>query len=45
MEEALAAMVMLGFPRPASQKVLKKIFEADPETKVETAIKKALSMM
>lgn len=44
-EEALAALVMLGFPRPAAQKVLKKIFDADPAAKVETAIKKALAML
>ncbi len=44
-DEALAAMVMLGFARPQSQKVLKKLFDNDPTLKVETAIKKALSMM
>ena len=44
-EEALAAMVMLGFARPQSQKVLKKLFDSDPSLKVEAAIKKALSMM
>lgn len=37
-EEALAALVMLGFPKPASQKVLKKLFEAEPAIKVESAI-------
>ncbi|MDE5983256.1 MAG: hypothetical protein K2G92_09130 [Duncaniella sp.] len=36
---------MLGFPRPQAQKVLKKIFEANPAIKVEAAIKQALSMM
>lgn len=44
-EEALAAMVMLGFPRPQALKVLKKIFETNPTIKVEAAIKQALSMM
>lgn len=44
-DEALAALVMLGFPKPQSQKVLSKIFEAEPTVKVETAIKRALSMM
>ncbi|MCM1504016.1 MAG: Holliday junction branch migration protein RuvA [Muribaculum sp.] len=44
-DEALAALVMLGFPRPQSQKVLKKLFEAEPELKVETAIKRALTML
>lgn len=44
-DEALSALIMLGFARPQSQKALKKIFESDPTTKVEAAIKKALSMM
>lgn len=44
-EEALAALTALGFARQQSQKVLQKIFAADPQTKVEVAIKKALSMM
>ncbi|MCM1521320.1 MAG: Holliday junction branch migration protein RuvA [Muribaculaceae bacterium] len=44
-EEALAAMVALGFPRPQSQKVLRRIFDAQPDIKVEAAIKKALGMM
>ena len=44
-DEALAALVMLGFTRQQSQKVLKKLFDNDPTNKVETAIKKALSMM
>ena len=44
-EEALAAMVMLGFARPQVHKVLKKLFDNDPTLKVETAIKKALAMM
>ena len=44
-EEALAALTALGFARQQSQKALKRIFDADPAAKVETAIKKALSMM
>lgn len=44
-EEALAALVMLGFPRPQSMKVLKKLFDAEPLLKVEQAIKRALTMM
>lgn len=44
-DEALAALVMLGFPRPQSMKVLKKLFDADPILKVEQAIKRALTMM
>lgn len=45
LDEALAALTMLGFQRQASMKTLKKIFESDPAIKVEAAIKKALSMM
>ena len=44
-DEALAALVMLGFNRLQSQKVLKKLFDSEPSIKVEIAIKKALSMM
>lgn len=44
-DEALAALVMLGFARPQSQKVLKKLFDADPTLKVEVAIKRALTML
>lgn len=44
-EEALAALVMLGYQRPQSQKVLKKLFEAEPDLKVETAIKRAFTML
>lgn len=44
-QEALSALVMLGFPRPQSQKALSKIFDADPAVTVEAAIKRALSML
>lgn len=44
-EEALAALIMLGFAKPQSQKVLKKLFETDANIKVEAAIKKALTML
>lgn len=44
-EEALTALTILGYTRQQSQKALAKIFEADPATKVETAIRKALAMM
>lgn len=44
-EEALAALVMLGFQRQQSQKVLKKLFDANPSITVEAAIKRALTMM
>lgn len=44
-EEALAALVMLGFPRAAAEKVLKKLYGADRDLKVETAIKQALALL
>ncbi|MCH5221864.1 MAG: Holliday junction branch migration protein RuvA [Muribaculaceae bacterium] len=44
-EEALAALLMLGFDKKHSEKALESLFSADPAIKVETAIKKALSMM
>ena len=44
-DEALAALVMLGFTRAQSQKALNKLFQAEPDLRVETAIKRALSMM
>jgi Holliday junction DNA helicase RuvA len=44
-DEALAALVMLGFAKPASQKVLSKLFSTEPSLKVEQAIKKALTML
>ena len=42
---APAALVMLGFPRPAAAKALRKLFDAEPQIKVEQAIKKALAML
>ena len=44
-EEALAALVMLGFSQQASQKVLKKLLSDTQELNVENVIKKALKMM
>ncbi len=44
-EEALAALVMLGFQKQASQKVLAKIFADDPAITVEAAIKRAFTML
>lgn len=44
-DEALAALTMLGFARQQSQKVLRKIYEADSATTLEVAIKKALAML
>ncbi len=44
-EEALAALVMLGFTRAMSQKVLTKLLASDSRMTVEDAIKQALKMM
>lgn len=44
-DEALAALTALGFARPASQKALRRIFDANPAIKVEAAIKQALGML
>lgn len=44
-EEALAALVMLGFPQQISQKVLKKLYTGNPSISTEDAIKQALKMM
>lgn len=45
LEEALAAMVILGFPRQAASKALNSIFRDNPGVGVEQAIKKALAML
>lgn len=44
-EEALAALVMLGFQKQASQKALNKIFADDPTITVEAAIKRAFTLL
>lgn len=44
-DEALAALLILGYQKSAAQKALDKIFKASPGIKVEQAIKQALSMM
>lgn len=44
-EEAVSALVMLGFAQAASVKVVDKILKEEPVIKVELLIKKALKMM
>ena len=44
-DEAMAALMMLGFPKPQTVKVLTRIFKEEPGLKVEQAIKKALAML
>lgn len=44
-DEALEALVILGFARQASQKALTKLFESDPGMTVESAVKRAMSML
>ncbi|TAJ14826.1 Holliday junction branch migration protein RuvA [Marinilabiliaceae bacterium JC017] len=44
-DEALSALVMLGFAKHNSQKAIDKIFKENPAAKVEEVIKKALKML
>ena len=44
-DEAMSALVMLGFTKQMSQKALKKLFTAEPTITVEQAIKISLKMM
>ena len=44
-EEALAALVMLGFSQPVSQKVLTKLLASNSAMTVEETIKQALKML
>lgn len=44
-EEALAALIMLGFNKLASQKALDKIFATDSTITVEAALKRAFTLL
>ena len=44
-EEAVAALVMLGFQKAASQKVVSSILKSSPMLAVEQVIKRALRML
>lgn len=44
-DEALQALVMLGFQKSASEKVLKSLFQESPTLAVEEAIRQALRRM
>ena len=44
-EEAVAALVMLGFSQPQSQKAVQKLLRDTPSMKVEEVIKQALKML
>ena len=44
-EEAQAALIMLGFAKPAVQKALGKLLKDNPAEKVESLIKKALKIL
>lgn len=44
-DEALEALVILGFQRQASQKVLKKLFDENPALSIEAAVKKAMAAL
>ena len=44
-DEALAALLMLGFAKPQSEKTLKRLFKDNPAISVEESVKRALKMM
>ncbi len=44
-DEALAALVMLGFGKAASEKVLRQVMKAEPSITVEEAVREALKRL
>ena len=44
-EEAVAALVMLGFQKNASQKAVEKLLKAEPDMSVEQIVRSALKML
>lgn len=44
-DEAMSALMMLGFDKKTTEKALSAIYAAEPAIKLEAAIKRALSMM
>ena len=44
-DEAVEALVILGFPRPASRKAVDRLYADDPGLSIESAVKKAMSML
>ena len=44
-DEALSALEVLGFVRKSSEKIVEKIVKEDPDSSVETIIKKALKSL
>ena len=44
-DEALAALLMLGFAKPQSEKTLKRLFKDNSAISVEESVKRALKMM
>lgn len=44
-EEAMAALIMLGYQKAAAQKALARVFTDAPDSTVEAAIKRALTLL
>ena len=44
-EEAVAALVMLGFTQAMAQKAVKKVMDSDPQQKIEQIVKQALRLL